>query len=115
MLQNDHLAVMNERDIRTGGGREEGESISRLARRWPPKAGKAKPLFADLGELPFGFRRLRSGELEKMRCWNQTAAHREAPPLGSEIDNWRSFGPRGREAPAQHSKLVRAVLKAPYD
>jgi hypothetical protein len=53
-LQNDHLAVMNGRDIRAG--RQEGESVSRLTRRWPPEAGEAKPLFADLGELLFGFR-----------------------------------------------------------
>jgi hypothetical protein len=97
------------------GSEWSSQSISRLVRRRPPEAGEAKPLFADLGELPFGFRRLRPGELEKMRCGNQTATRREAPPLGSEIDNWRSFRLRRREAPAQHSKLVRAILKATND
>ena len=55
------------------GSEWSSQSISSLVRRRPPEAGEAKPLFADLGELPFGFRRLRPGELEKMRCGNQTA------------------------------------------
>jgi hypothetical protein len=40
---------------------------------------------------------------------------REAPALGPEIDNWRSFGLGWREAPWQRSKLIPSVLEAPND
>ena len=59
-----------------------------------PEAGEAEPV------------RFRVGELEEVRCRDETASFREVPPLGAEIDDRRSLRPRRRKAPAQLHQLA---------
>src|SRR5438045_8674921 len=48
-----------------------------------------------------------------MRRRDEAPANWEPPPLGTEIDDGRSFGPSRREAPSQFRKLIRSVCEPP--
>jgi hypothetical protein len=100
-MENDHLPIVNRRDIGTGLGCQEGEGLPCPIRHRAPQSGKTKPVPASLGEFPLRFRRFRAGELEEVRGRDQATSFREAPTLGAEIDDRRSFWLRRRETPTQ--------------
>jgi hypothetical protein len=80
-IKDDHLPVVNGRDVGTRLSCQEGERLPCPVGHRSPQAREAKPVLARLREFPLRFRRFGSSELEKMRGRDQAAPIREAPPL----------------------------------
>ncbi len=104
-LQDHDLAIVNGCDIGAGVRGQERERVSRVVGHGTPQAGKAKPVIAGFGELPFRLRRLGARELEEVRGRHQATSLREASPFAAEVDDRRSLGPRRRKSPAQLGEL----------
>lgn len=70
-IEDDHLLVMNGRDVRTGLGCQQRERLPCPVWHGTPQAGEAEPILPCPGEFPLRFRRFRPGELEEMRGRDQ--------------------------------------------
>jgi hypothetical protein len=91
-LQDNHLPVMNRRDIRPRCRRQQCECFASVRHR-TPQPRKAEPVLASLREFPFLLRRFGPGKLEEMRRRDQTSADRKPTPLRAKIDDRRAFRP----------------------
>jgi hypothetical protein len=107
------LPIVNWRDVRAGVRRQQRERLPCPVWHRPPQACEAKPVLACPGEFPFRLRGFCSGELEEVRCRNETASFRKAPPLGAEIDDRRSLRPRRRKFGQQSLVTAVAALVGP--
>jgi hypothetical protein len=83
-------------------------------RRCGARGPRSRTSLACLGEFPLRLRRFRAGELEEMRGWDEAPTIREPAPLGAEIDDRRSLGPRRREPPAQLHQLDAVLSPSKY-
>src|SRR4051812_32976746 len=81
-----------------------------IGRHSPAKQNQSSPAFVNFHFVFGDFVPVNS---KKCEAGDQTAANRKTSPLGSEIDDRRTFGPCRREAPTQLRKLVRAVFQPP--
>jgi hypothetical protein len=100
-VENDHLSIVNGRDVGAGIGCEQRERLPFPVGHRSPEAGEAEPVLGRLGKFPLRFRRFRSGELEEVRGGNEAPPFREASPFGAEIDDRRSLRPCRRKPPTQ--------------
>ena len=110
-LKDDHLAIMDRRNVRARSRGQQGEGGSAVGHR-SPEPGEAKPVFSSLRELPFRLRRLLASELKEVRRGHEATSDRKAPSLRTEINDWRSLRLCRREAPTQDRELERAILQA---
>src|SRR5438270_8374867 len=104
-LQNDHLSVVNGRNIRPRCGREQRERFAALGHR-PPQTGEAEPILARLRQLPLLLRRFGPGELEEMRGRDKTSTDWKSASFGTEIYDGRSFRSELRERRRRCSRLA---------
>ena len=81
---------------------------------WPPEPGDTEPLLPWLGEAPFVLWRALAREFIEMRRRYETASVREAPLLGSHVNDRCSLWAPRRKAPAQLNKFG-AVLGSAND
>jgi len=112
-VEDDHLSVVDGRDVRPGRTGEHSENSGAVLDR-TPNARDAEPILPSLRESPLGLRIAGPGEFIKMRSGHQASTVRKAAPLRAHVDDGRAFGASGRKAPFELHEL-RPILGGPDD
>jgi hypothetical protein len=86
VVEDDHLPIVNGRDVRTGFGREQRKGVRCPVWHRTPQAGEAEPVFSYFGE----FRRR-----------DEASTFGEPSTLGAEVDDRRSLRPRAGGLPIE--------------